>query len=206
MSASNSLNEESAVGSGPVINHPLPNVTFKTYLADRPAHGARWRAAEATFDVSITLAYPVQTVWPVFKDFNLWMNRYGFFWDRVPADNQDAYVHLGVKKAHSPQDPRTTYIVRRVIPEHSIYFDSLPLKIEGKDGAWTGHNVISLYGCGGQTEIGIFMEHTWYSERMSIEELRGVAKGALEAALAFWRDYFVPDLMSGLQSTSTTTV
>jgi len=156
-------------------------------------------------DVSITLAHPVRKVWPVFKNFNLWMNRFGYFWESVPGDNEDRYVQLSDQPWPNGAKTRsgvsaTKYIVRRVIPQSLIYFDSLPAPIGvGKDGVWTGHNVVSLYEEGAQTKIGFLMEHTWYSETMGIAELRAEAS-AMSKGEVFWRDFFIPDLVSAVES------
>jgi hypothetical protein len=133
----------------------------------------------------------------------------GIVVDRTPnasfkyylADNEDGFVYLANKAGANDlkvgsDGSRTKYVVRKVVPEHLIYFDSLPLAIVGKDGVWTGHNVMSLREREGRTEVSVFMEHTWYSETVSIEELRADAKKVLEGGIAFWRDYFIPDLLS----------
>jgi hypothetical protein len=40
------------------------------------------------------------------------------------------------------------------------------------------------------------MEHTFYSETMSIEELRAETKQLVDSGLDFWCDYFIPDLLA----------
>jgi len=202
-------NDEAAVGSGIVFSEHGPNILFKSYRADRPAQGERLRASEIALDVSITVPHPAKRVWAIFKDFNLWMSRFGYVWDAgVPADKEDSFVYLsnrpGANDVPWEDGARIKYIVRKVVPERLIYFDSLPAPIANKDGVWTGHNVISLYEENKQTKIAIFMEHTWYSETMSIEELRAEAKGELDGGLGFWRDYFIPDLMCAVESNSVT--
>jgi hypothetical protein len=199
--------ESGVVGKGVVVSSPAPNVSFKYYLADRRASTGRLRAAEISLDVSLTLAHPVRKVWPIFADFNLWQGRFGFVWDGIPASNEDKFIYLsntpGANNLNYDLDgARTEYIVRKVVPESLIYFDSLPAAVDGKDCVWTGHNVMSLNEEHGRTRIAIFMEHTWYSETMSIEELRAEAKGVLDTGLDFWRDYFIPDLIAALESSA----
>lgn len=194
------------VGSGLVISDAAPNAQFKYYVADRPGHTTRLRAAEIVLELTLIFAHPLPWVWSVFKDFDLWMNRFGYFWSSVPANNEYRYVYLHDKPWPNDLNPSsgvppTRYIVRRVIPERIIYFDSLPEPIgDGKDGVWTGHNVMSLYEEHGRTTIAIVMEHTWYSETMSIEELRAEAKVVLDSGLVFWRDYFIADLNAAVES------
>jgi hypothetical protein len=179
-----------------------PNVLMKYYFADRPAHTPALRAAECALDITITLKQPASEVWPVFRNFDVWMRRYGFIWESIPADNQDNFVYLGDGNSSSgdgSDGTKTKYVVRKVVPQQLIYFDSLPLPIVGKNGVWTGHNLMSMREEAGQSTISIFMEHTWYSETMSLEELRHEAKQAVLAdngGFAFWRDYFIPDLIS----------
>jgi len=190
-----------------VLSSPAPNVQFKYYVADRRAQTARLRAAEICLEVSLILPHPVREVWPIFADFNRWQGRFGFVWDGLPANNEDHVLHLsntpGANDLNYDLDgARTEYIVRKVVPESLIYFDSLPEAVTGKDCVWTGHNVMSLKEEHGQTRITIFMEHTWYSETMSIEDLRAEAKGVLDSGLDFWRDYFIPDLIAAVESTS----
>jgi hypothetical protein len=71
---------EGAVGDGIVVSNPSPNILFKSYVVDRPAHTDRLRAVETNIDVSITLPHPVKKVWPIFQDFNRWMGRWGYVW------------------------------------------------------------------------------------------------------------------------------
>lgn len=193
--------DDGPVGSGVVISNLNQNLVFKHYFSDRPGHTSRAHATELAVDITVTLAYPVRKIWPIFKDFNLWMNRYGFFWDRLPADNENAYVHLAGSDDSKPDErAQSRYIVRKVIPEQLLYFDSQPLPIEGKDGVWTGHNLFSLHDEGMRTKINFFMEHSYYSETLSIEELRACAREVVEAGLVFWRDYFIPDLVAAVDS------
>ena len=195
--------DSAAEGHGSVRLDHGPHASFTYYCADRPAHTKRMRAAEAVLDIAINIPQPLHLVWPVFKDFNVWMNRFGYFWDQAPAENEHGYVYLsGERPAPSKPEYGVKYIVRKVIPQRLIYFDSMPAPIDGNQGVWSGHNVMSLdEEAEGLTRVSIFMEHTWYSETISIEELRAVGKQSLEAAIAFWRDFFVVDLIAALEST-----
>ncbi len=202
MQSATQQTEQSSIGNDVVISRPSENVFFRSYLVDRPGHTRKLRAAEAVLDIGIKLPHPVRTVWPVFKDFNLWMNRFGYMWYGLPAERENQFVYLGNTGAENEMSygsdgSRTRYVVRKVIPEQLIYFDSLPLPLVGRDGVWTGHNLMTLRESAGHTEISIFMEHTWYSETIPIEDLRSEARGIMfETAVGFWRDYFIPDLVS----------
>ena len=191
---------ESAIGTDIVTGRLGPNAVYKNYLIERPGHTKSLRAVEAILDISVTLSHPVGKVWPIFKNWNLWMNRFGYEWDGLPADNENNFVYLrntGASNDLQYAKDRTTYIVRKVIQEQLIYLESLPTAIVGKDEVWTGHNVLSLKEENGTTTVSVFMEHAWYSETLSIDDLRAEARGLMfDSAVGFWRDYFVPDLTS----------
>jgi hypothetical protein len=193
------------VGEGITTVDVPPNAMFKLYYADRRAPSSRLRATETVMDVLITLTHPVKSVWPIFKDFDLWMNRFGYYWDGVPANNEIHIVSL-VNKAgandykYGKEGAQPRYIVRKVIPEQLIYFDALPGPLVGIDGTWTGRTVVSLREESGQTKISFLMEHTMYSETASLDVLRSELKQASVNVIAFWRDYFVPDLNAAIES------
>ena len=193
------------LGSGVTNIDVPPNAIFKVYTADRPAPTPRLRATENVIDVSITLAYPVKQVWPIFKEFDLWMNRFGYYWDGVPANNEDNIVSLVNKPGandykYSKNGAQPRYIVRKVIPEQLIYFDALPCPLPDIDGTWTGHTVVSLREEAGQTKITFFMEHTLYSDTVGLDVLCAEVKQGLPNIIAFWRDYFVRDLNQAIDS------
>src|SRR5688572_11228756 len=86
--------QENAIGTEVVTTKAGPDITFRSYVVDRPTHTKTLKGAEATLEIEVTLHHPVKKVWPVLKDFNKWMNRYGYNWDAVPADNEGRFVHL----------------------------------------------------------------------------------------------------------------
>jgi hypothetical protein len=202
MSAAQS--NESAIGTDVVTTKHGNNVVFRNYVVERPTHARSVRAAEAILDITITVPYLVSRVWPIFKDVNSWMNRFGYYWEGLPGDNENRFVRLGSKAAdlkYGSDGAKTTYVVRKVVPEKLIYFDSLPGRMIDKDGWWTGHNLMTLKDLNGRTEISVFMEHTWFSETLSSEVLLAEARWVMfDAALGFWRDYFIPDLVSLLET------
>lgn len=196
---------EPAIGTDVVTISHGDNVVFVNYVVERPAHTPQLKAVEAVLEVRLSVPHPVRRVWPVFIDFNAWMNRFGYVWEFLPAKRENQYAYLGnigtANDIKYATETRTKYVVRKVIPEQLIYLDSVPLPIAGKDGVWSGHNVMSLREQDGRTEISVFMEHTWYSPTMSLGELRAEARGIMfDIAVAFWRDYFVPDLLSLIET------
>jgi hypothetical protein len=196
-------NSNEVIANGVTTINVPPNAVFKRYTADRPPLG-RLKTSEFVLDVAIAVTHPVKDVWPIFKDFNAWMSRYGYFWDDVPADNENRIVSLGNKgdneNKYGREGASAKYIVRKVIPGQLIYFEMMPLSLMGKDGILLGHTVVSMTEACGRTNIVFFMEHTFCSETASIEELRAEAKNGVEAVVAFWRDYFIADLNAALES------
>lgn len=196
----------SAIGTDVVVTRHGDNVVFRSYVIERPAHTKSLRSVEAMLEVTILVPYPARRVWPYVKNANLWMHRFGYEWDGIPADNEDRFVSLGNTGSandlkYGTGGNRTQYVVRKVIPEQLIYQDSLPIRMLDKDAVWSGHNLTSLKEENGQTMINVFMEHTWFSETLSTEELYQEAKGAMSgAAVGFWRDYFIPDLLSLIET------
>lgn len=198
----------SAIGDDVVITRHRDNVVFRNYLVERPAHTQSLRSVEAVLEVTIDLPHPARRVWPVLKNSNLWMNRFGYEWDGIPADNEDKFVSLGNTGAandlkYGTQGHRTQYVVRKVVPGLLIYQESLPIRMLDKDGVWSGHNLTSLREESGKTIVNVFMEHTWFSESMSLDELRAEARGAMfGSAVGFWRDYFIPDLVALIEKSA----
>src|SRR5689334_3609491 len=126
MNTERRADEEAAVGKGGITVIEIPNASIRYYLADRAGHTKKLSAAELVFDVSITLHRSIGEVWPIFKDFNLWMSRFGFIWDGIPADKENGFVFLGNRVGANDlkvgsDGTRTRYIVRKVIPERLIY-------------------------------------------------------------------------------------
>jgi hypothetical protein len=190
------------VGDGVLLRKAGPELLIKQYFADRPGHTDRAQAAELVVDITLKVSHPVADVWPVFKDFNRWMGRYGLLWDKTPADHEDGYVSLGGSgDLRAEERARSIYIVRKVIPGQLIYFDSQPLPLEGKEGVWTGNNIFSLHQVGTHSVLNFYMEHTCYSETLGIEELRTWGREVVASGLVFWCDYFVPDLIAAVEST-----
>jgi hypothetical protein len=192
---------ELAIGTDTQIVRIGDGIVFRNTITERPGLTEKQKAVEAALDIAIVVPYPVRKVWPIFSDFNRWMNRFGYVWQGVPADNEDRFVYLGNSGQsndlkYGADGSKTPYVVRKVIKEQLIYFDGLPRKTPGQDSTYNGGNVMSLREINGQTEIDIYMQHTWYSETMKVEELRAEARSAMYGSvLEFWRDYLIPDLL-----------
>jgi len=190
---------QSGMGSERTTIRHGKNVDFTSYLVERDMPIEGLSAVEATVDVSLRFALPVATVWPVFKDWNSWMSRYGYRWTSNPADEENNIVYLE-SSSGTNFGTGIPYVVRRVVPKHLIYLESLPQFLATGDGFWSGHNVASLREEGEETLITVYMEHTFFSQELPLEELRRIASELMfeKGAIGFWREYFVPDLESRL--------
>jgi len=149
-------------------------------------------AVEGVIDISWKIPRPVRDVWVHLKDSNSWQNRYGYHWDGVVGDEEGNIVHLSDRTSN--YGAKVPYLIRKVIPERLIYLESPPAPMVDKDGVWSGHNIASLGETNGETLITFYMEHTWQSQEQTVEQLRAIVQGAVDAAVKFWREFFIPDL------------
>jgi hypothetical protein len=188
------VNRKSATASNIVTVRHSPNVVIKSFVVERPTVIKGMSAVEGVIDISWKIPRPAREVWVHVKDSNSWQNRYGYYWDGVVGDEEGHIVHLSDKTNH--YGAGIPYLVRKVVPERLIYLESPLLPTVQQNSAWSGHNVIALDEREGQTLIAIFMEHTWQSQEEPVAQLRAVVQGAVDAAMVFWREYFIPDLES----------
>ncbi|MDC0004661.1 hypothetical protein OAE19_09765 [Porticoccaceae bacterium] len=142
---------------------------------------------EGTIDIEFTLPHPAKTIWPKMKDFNQWQNGYGFYYDRVVGDEENGNLVYLSKKPNN-RGVGGAYTVRKVIPEHLIYLDSVP------SPTFSGHNIFHLTENNGITTINVYMEHTWRLPGKTEAEARTFAKTAVGRATKFWQEHFIPDL------------
>jgi hypothetical protein len=188
--------KQSGIGADVATSKHGPNVEFFRYLVDRPTPVPGLVSTEAVVDVRMSFAHAVRDVWRIVRDFNLWHHRYGYEWSGVIGEEENNIVYLSNKKNNN-FGTRIPYIVRRVIPERLIYQESLPHPFPDNSGFWSGHNVLSLWEEGGGTKMTCFMEHTFFSQRLSSEELRKITADLMfEQGIGFWKEYFIPDLQT----------
>ena len=194
MNASLGATKESGVGTdlGMIKHGPHE---FAKYLVDRPMPVKGLLASEATVAVRMTFSRPVKEVWRVMRDFNLWHNRYGYQWSGVIGDEENNIVYLSNKRG-TGFGTKIPYVVRRVIPEKLIYQESLPHPFADNSGFWSGHNVLSFWEEKGTTRVTVYMEHTFFSQQLRMDELRKVASDLMfeNGGIGFWREFFIPDL------------
>lgn len=172
---------------------------FYRYMDVRPLPVEGLLSVEAVVDVHLKFSHPVKEVWRVMRDFNLWHNRYGYQWSGVIAEQENNIVYLN-NKAGTSYGEKIPYIVRRVVPERLIYQESLPQPFPDGKGFWTGHNVLSFWEEGGKTNVTVYMEHTFFSQQLSIEELRKFTADLMFGhGVTFWKDFFIADLEALLQ-------
>jgi len=166
------------------------SMTTNVVARDYSANGVS--AAEAVLDVSWKVTKPISAVWGKFKDFNSWQNQHGYYWDGIVGAEEGNFVFMSDKVSSYGVGIR--YAIRKVITNQLIYLESLPLPYGESGGSWSGHNVICFSVDNADTHVSIYMEHTWQSAKANIEELLGVAKSAVDAAVGFWSLSFIPKL------------
>jgi hypothetical protein len=169
-----------------------PNVLLKCHVVDRVPGFDGASAVEGVIEVNWKIPRGVREVWRHFKDFNSWQNRYGYYYDGVMGDEEGYIVHMSDRTNNYGLN--IPYLVRKAVPEQLLYLESQPYPFIDKSGTWSGHNVMTLQERDGETFITIFMEHTWQSQTRTVEDLRHIVQGAVDAAVKFWREFFIPDL------------
>lgn len=174
-----------------VIQHDEHSI-LRSYVMDRPGPAGAVAAVEIVLDVTLVFPRPVSVVWEATKDFNKWQNRYGYVWDGIPAESEGKYLYISNKV--NDFGGKIQYLLRKVIAQQLIYIDSTPTKVDGMDVTWSGHNVFSYTGEGSRTTLGVFMEHTFFSSSLNVQQLRDIPRGMLESGQKFWQEFFIPDL------------
>lgn len=153
--------------------------------------------AGADFNVVFALDGPARKVWPYLKDWNLWMNSYGYFWSGVIGDMEGQIVRLSVR-AHPHEAPQlhpNIYQVLKVIPEH-LLVKQQPVPEDGSNGGISpGFHVFMLNAQGDKTLVTVLMEHASRTRGQSVDEALTVWRDLVSAKdMEKWRDFFIPDL------------
>jgi hypothetical protein len=182
----------SILGKDVVRTRLNERVSLTSNVVERDFSANGVSAAEAVLEVSWRIDRPLPLVWEKVKDFNLWQNQHGYYWDGVVGDEEGNFVFMSDKV--SSYGTGIPYAIRKVIPRQLIYLESLPMPYGENSGSWSGHNVMSFSGDHARSDIQIYMDHNWLSPKLGIEELLKVARSAVEAATGFWRSSFIPKL------------
>jgi hypothetical protein len=183
---------KSAIGVPIASVQHSPNVLIRSFVVPRAATVPGTVAVEGAIDISWSIQAAAPAVWVHFKDFNVWQSRYGFRYDGVLGDEEGNIVHMADKP--NQRGVNVPYFIRKVIPGRLLYLDNPPFPFPDKSGGWSGHNVMVLNDCKQGTHITIFMEHTYYSSVLNADQMREMVQGAVDAAVKFWREFFIPDL------------
>jgi uncharacterized protein YndB with AHSA1/START domain len=146
-----------------------------------------------TASVVITIDRPVKVVWPYIKDWNPWMNSYGYYWSGVIGDleGKSFYITIKMPNGDAPEYPYR-YDVLRVIPEHLIAVAQPIPEDGGNGGVSPGFHVITLDERDGKTIVTFTMEHALGTQEMT--EDQAVATWREGPYQQMWRDSFVPTL------------
>jgi hypothetical protein len=111
--------------------------------------------AGKTASMMFTIDRPVHEVWPIFKDFNRWQGVYEHAYSGVVGDLEGQILRLAL--GSGPFSGRElTYVVQRVIPEHSIVlYQPIP---DGEEIS-PGSHVFMLNNHGGRTVVTCITQH-----------------------------------------------
>jgi uncharacterized protein YndB with AHSA1/START domain len=158
--------------------------------------------AGGVWSVIFTIDRPAKQIWPYFKDFNLWMNSYGYYWPGVMGDMytreerdfEKGTFRITVKKPNETAQEFNHYQLLSVIPEHLIVFYQPILEGDVHGGVSPGFNVFMLNEHDGKTIVTITMEHATRARDKSEEEAVEAWREIAQKVHRFWRDIFVPNL------------
>jgi hypothetical protein len=158
--------------------------------------------AGGVWNIVCTIDRPVKQVWPFFKDFNLWMNSYGYYWPGVLGDmytSEERDVDrktfpITIKKPNEPPREVNLYQLVNVIPEHMIVLWQPIVEGHPHGGVSPGFNVFMLNEQAGKTLVTITMEHATRATGKTEEEALAPWREIAKEVHAFWRDIFIPNL------------
>jgi hypothetical protein len=173
--------------------------------------------AGAIWNVWFTLNRPARAVWPVIKDWNPWMNPYGYYWpgvvgdlySREERDLERRTFPITIKGSPGEAQEFTQYQLLRVIPEHLIVLYQPVVEGDCHGGVSPGFHVYMLNEREGKTIVTITMEHAtrvstdreedalqhWRErENNTGAELSGKWSDVAGEIHRFWRDIFIPNI------------
>jgi hypothetical protein len=183
---------------GPIEEHDdlVLNRQFFTYVDDVGY------VAGSLLSVAFTVDAPAARVWPVFSDFNLWQNGYGYYYSAVAGEHEGRILRLALEPDTSNGNE---YLVERVIPEHTIVM-SQPVTADGAGGypgaggVSPGYHVFTLTERPGSTFATVMMQHAAIMApppvppELTAEEVLASWREMVADGLPKWRDVFVPTL------------
>ena len=160
---------------------------YYTYKADERLVSGWTMTAVVIFD------RPVRDVWPYVKDWNLFMNSYGYYWSGVAGDLEGKSFYFIAKGSNEPvAEYPYEYQVLRVIPEHLITISQPIPKDGGNGGVSPGFHVITLDERDKKTIVTFTLEHAVGMEDMNEERAAGVWREAGQQKM--WGGHFIPTL------------
>lgn len=152
----------------------------------------------AASTVTFVIPQPAKAVWPILKDWNLWMNSYGYFWSGVIGDLEGQLFRVSIRSNpnETPQLHPNIYKVERAIPEHLLVI-SQPVPQDGSNGGISpGFHAYMLNGSPQETLVTAVMEHSSRTHDKTPQETlqfwRDLSRE--QEWLEKWRDIFIPTL------------
>jgi uncharacterized protein YndB with AHSA1/START domain len=148
-----------------------------------------------TLNFSFTINRPVRDVWPYLKDWNLWMNSFGYFFPGVVGDLEGKSFRITLNQPNVPSDAYPfEFKVLRVIPEHLIAIYQPVPEDGGNGGVSPGFHVTTLDERDGQTAIMFAMEHAFGTQDMTEEQALDSWRESGVTYQQMWREHFIPAL------------
>ena len=152
--------------------------------------------------VMFTVDRAASKVWPYLKDFNLWMNSYGYYWpgvlgdlyDREERDFDQKRFPITIKKPGAAPQDVNCYQLLSVIPEYLIIMYQPIIPGDTHCGVSPGIHVFMLNEHDGKTTVTITMEHATRTPGKTEEEALAPWHDIGQEVHRFWRDIFVPEL------------
>lgn len=150
--------------------------------------------------LSVLIDKPVDSVWPVFQNFNAWQNDTGYFyWDKQGRAAVHGYMEgeqLSIEVRRGGANYTYDYFVDTVIPNSLIVKHEVPRNIKGV--MHTGNHVFIMVERHGKTMITMVMQHEKKSDSQRVNQLLEdyykalYPKGSLDT-------YLLDDLVANLK-------
>lgn len=161
------------------------NYQYYTYPTDSGLVSA------GVLSVMFTIDRPAKAIWPIFRDFNLWQNAYGYFYSGVIGDLEGKTFTLGLGE-HDQHGAKRSYEVIRVIPQHLMVFCE-PIPSDGSTGGVSpGFHAFVLSGFGDKTVMTYEGDHATRTQGKTEEEALGPWRELAARVLPMWSDSFIP--------------
>jgi hypothetical protein len=184
---------------GPVHSHEDVSLKFRYFTYGTETGLVSGIEANAMF----TVERPASMVWAAYKDWNRWMNSYGYFWSGVIGDlysreardlGDESFTGRTEKPGQPSKDYPYQYRVLRITPERMIVVYQ-PIPDDGSTGGVSpGFHVFLFNERNGITVVAAQMEHATRTKDKSVDEALVPWRELAPEYMKMWRDTFIPNL------------